>query len=118
MRAQLSPSGQYLAAAWGRKLRLINIKTGTEEIALRIAPEPSPGNLVFSPDEKRLAVQSEDFSTQIWDLESKQPIFRTSTQMQPIAFSADGRTLIVSTAKGLQFLRGATEEEVARQRGK
>ncbi len=114
------PGGKILAASTGRRLRLWDVATGREE-------EDRTGDfgafpvLAISPNGRLLAAsEAGDPAVSLWDTATGRllralSLKRENRDLQSLAFSADGGTLLAGQIKGsLQFWNVATGKE---QRG-
>ena len=92
-----SPDGRFLAAA-SRDTRVTELATGRSVVDL---PITSLEHAAFSHDGRRLAVALAD-RIAVWDLTTRKAIVEwpTASQVGPIAFSLDGRTLATGHADG------------------
>jgi WD40 repeat protein len=69
-RMAFTRDGKVLAIAWLRDLvRLVDVSNG-KELATLTSPDPKPiTKICFSPDEKQLAVATDNYVIHLWDLQ-------------------------------------------------
>jgi len=108
----LSPDGKSLALqvhktanSNARQVKVVNLASDKELLAFQTT---SQGRiLVFSPDGKLLVVAHQEGKINginIWDIDSRKAIATRHTGYPyALAFSSDGRDLVVSTGSELQF---------------
>ncbi|MFD0209925.1 PQQ-binding-like beta-propeller repeat protein [Streptomyces hirsutus] len=108
----------------GRTLAVVTIEADDERVTLLDAAtgrtqrtiEPSarsPLSLAFSPDGHALATASSgNRLVKTWDARTGQlrDSFRVNGEVESLAFSSDGRTLAVSSARGVQLWDLATSQ--------
>jgi WD40 repeat protein len=136
----LSPDAARFAVRTGQEIRVYDVATGKEQPRLAVT-EDGAGCLAFSPDGKRLAVAGykdwaevnqpdgttkavppADHPLVVWDLETREPVWRATAaghDPQAVAFSPDGRVVaeLVELAGGAPEVRwrdAATGKEVGR----
>jgi len=100
----VSPHGRWLASDNPRHTVLL-IDAATGKVAARFAPPPptsafpaGTSTLVFSPDETLLAQSLTDGRTTIWHVPDGGVAM--TLQASALAFSADGKTLVLGSAEG------------------
>ncbi len=95
----LSPDGGLAATPAGRgQVRLTELANGSTRL-LRGAPIENDGDLLFSPDGKKL-VSSAEKGTQLWDLESGRSTSVAGEMHALVLFSPDGRRLVLDDLMG------------------
>jgi serine/threonine protein kinase/WD40 repeat protein len=122
-----SPTGDTMAySLGGDKIFLVDTSTGSplREIG---GIGQALASMAISPDSKRLATATTD-AVSIWEVASGRLLLRLPPEfVYEMQFSKDGRSLmgamipsmtVRSQVPGVIIWRGATDEEVARQRGK
>lgn len=118
----LSPDGRVLGitASDNKDIELFDV--GTERIiGILKGHIKMVSILVFSPDSKRLASLGLDGTVKIWDVAAQQALLSLNSGFgSEIIFSPDGRSLIMNTISDsvvVKVWRGATDEEIQKQRG-
>jgi WD40 repeat protein len=107
-----SPSGKLLALSSARdesthSVSILNLET--DQTIIELPHTNSVQSIAFTPDEKRLIAWESGRNVLVWDLESRQPIFRFpvpvfgSLHQGKIAVSPNGRVLVIG---GLREVRG------------
>jgi WD40 repeat protein len=107
-----SPSGKLLALSSARdetthSVSILNLVTG--QTIIELPHTNSVQSIAFTPDEKRLIAWESGRNVLVWDLESRQPVFRFpvpvfgSLHQGKIAVSSNGRVLAIG---GLREVRG------------
>jgi WD40 repeat protein len=118
---EFAPDSTVLAVANGalraKNVTLYDIVHGKQLVTLK-GHQNFVVRLAFSADGSRIATSTAlDRAVRIWDVASGQPLVALATNDLFLQFSSDGRTLITAGPSDLHVWRGATDEEVARQRG-
>ena len=108
-----SPTGKLLAMSTTRDeathfVTLVNVETG--QTIIDLPHTHSVQSIAFTPDEKRLIAWESQLNVLVWDLETKQPVFRFPVpssywglHVGVVAVSPDGRLLAIG---GLREVRG------------
>ncbi|MER6110195.1 nSTAND1 domain-containing NTPase [Streptomyces hirsutus] len=111
-----TPDGRTLAVvtieADGERVTLLDAATGRTQRTIEPSTR-SPLSLAFSPDGHTLAtVGSGNGLVKTWDARTGQlqDSFRVNGEVESLAFSSDGRTLAVSSARGVQLWDLATSQ--------
>jgi WD40 repeat protein len=103
MDRRFTPDGQRLVSYHDDgTVRLWDIATAKELVRMKTGPtgSPMPGGLACSPDSRWIAIRS-DRTVQIWELSSGRKlhtIMGLEAAPRDLAFTADGRGLIVSAS--------------------
>jgi serine/threonine protein kinase/WD40 repeat protein len=116
-----SPDGTTLAILHEWNLKIFRYPS-LDEVAILRGSTANLTGVAFSNDGKRVAAGGQDGTLRIWDLSTRKVVssIRVDESPGPISlqFTPDGRNLVTTSSIGVQIWRGATDEEVARQRGK
>jgi WD40 repeat protein len=95
----LSPDGQRIVVGSGNKnVRLCDIASGREIASFQF---PHSGEATFSPDGRWLALSGSNFTAQVWDAQTGQPvtpILDPRSQIHQLVFSPDSRLLVMCGA--------------------
>jgi WD40 repeat protein len=100
---------------WDGKIRIWNVKTGTQLPYTIKGHTDAVSSLVFSRSGTRLASTSEDGTVKLWDVPTgDQTItFNGHRRNASVVFSSDGGTLASADGRGtVKLWRAATKEEV------
>jgi WD40 repeat protein len=103
-----SPDGKTLAVAARRSIIFLDVANLQETSRLRV-PSADIESLAFSPDGSRIAVaQGRGGTLSVWDVSTKQSLlgFPNPRLHSFVAFSPDGRSLIVSGINGSELRIG------------
>ncbi len=107
-----SEDSQVLATASGDAVAHIwDPRTGAEVTRPLRGHLQGVTELAFSPDGKVLATGSTDNSVKIWHVATGRELFSVPEASEP-AFSPDGNTLLVHTARGLRLLHAPPLETI------
>lgn len=118
---ELSPDGKILAASDGKNILLWDF-VNRKEIGSVSGHGGLTLSMSFSPDSKRLATFNQlDRTLKIWDIAKQQLLITIETALVtnlglPKVFSPDGKSLIGVSSNGVVIWRGATEEEILKQK--
>jgi WD40 repeat protein len=107
------PDGKVLAAAFGRRVRVLTIATGIEATAIATGGEVAA--LVFSPDGARIATATSEGGVALWDAVTGKAIHRLERHpagVSCLAFSRDGRRLASGDKDGEVVLWNAATGEL------
>jgi WD40 repeat protein len=135
-RLAFSPDGKCLATGgWDRTVRVWDAATGEELHAFRghrefVDVQPNRGGrsqargprvgavtgVAFSPDGKRLATGSSDYTVRVWDVTRAQDALAFSENINHgnpfLAFSPDGRRLLLPFGGGAKVRDAVTGQDV------
>jgi WD40 repeat protein/tRNA A-37 threonylcarbamoyl transferase component Bud32 len=88
-----SPDGKWVAAAWGKTVKVLDTTTG-EELFYLAEHSDKVTSVCFSPDGQRLVAGSRDQTGKVWDVKASKVIATFSGNVAPVVFSADGERLL------------------------
>src|SRR5687768_16638041 len=103
--ATFSPDGRWLATASSDKQaagKIWNVDTGEVRLALPATGDRSV-SVIFNADGSILAT-SNDKGVMLWDTANGELLATLSEARYPVAFSADGRTLVTGARKDTALL--------------
>lgn len=107
-----SPDGSILAANNEREIRGWNLITGIEQFQINKDTSSQNGELVFSPDGKKLAVVSQYLIPQIWDIAAKIDITPKGIKgTSSLAFSLDSNILATASRDGIYLWKFNLKED-------
>jgi WD40 repeat protein/serine/threonine protein kinase/tetratricopeptide (TPR) repeat protein len=120
---EVSPDGKLLAVAdhtHGKYIHIFETESGRRHCELRMPANLSAqqgwvGDLEFSPDSKRLASASLNWTASLWDTETGQIIgepMRHGGRVNSLRFSPDGRLLASIAQDGLVRLWDAETQQL------
>src|SRR5262249_35109038 len=106
----VTPDGKTIAAGHSNgAVRFWSIENDTLFERNPLRPQPSVGAFVVSPDGRTMAVYPEDQELGLWDLATLMPL-RLPVELNfafgqtiPLAYSPDGRTLVMAHAPAAQL---------------
>lgn len=117
MSMSFSPDGKMLAVASYREVAIIDVVAGATKGILK-GHSGLVTRVSFSGDGRRIITEGQEGRISFWDALTFQRLISLKGLALPVSLSPDGRTLVTSSLRGVHIWRGATDEEVARQRGK
>jgi WD40 repeat protein/predicted Ser/Thr protein kinase len=96
-----SPDQQYLArGSRGMPIQLWELNAAPKPAAITNLNAEKVGNFVFSPDSKRMAGGCKDNQVRVWEVGTQSEQFRLRGVSYVVAFSPDGKQLLVADAGG------------------
>jgi WD40 repeat protein/serine/threonine protein kinase/tetratricopeptide (TPR) repeat protein len=110
-RIDFSPDGQQLATCHGNAVKIWDAATGHELLRLS---GPSVGvvdSVAYSPDGRRIASGSRDYTVRIWDVQTRQVIHALQGHfgnVVTVAFSPDGKYLASGSRDKTARIRDVT----------
>jgi WD40 repeat protein len=107
-----------LSVEHGRLVKLFDVATGKERASWRVSAG-RPAAVAFSPDGKRVAIQSRASIVQVWDVATSRPLAYLAVRFAPtcLRFAPDNRTLAVGGNRDLELWDVTTRGPVARLKG-
>jgi WD40 repeat protein/serine/threonine protein kinase len=94
-----SPDGAYLATGAFDALRVWDLRSGKEALALR--GQNGPSCLAFSPDGQQLVSGSTDWTVKVWDAHNQPGSYSIWQFTAGLAFSQDGQLMALENNNGL-----------------
>jgi WD40 repeat protein len=92
----VSQSGKYLAANWGRGVRIWNIETGSPVNTVSADPMQSDDEIAISPDDKYVLTGGKGGVAILWDMFQSSPIytFQLTPAVHSVVFLPDNKTIL------------------------